>query len=202
MNVTRIPMLATSLCLTLLGTIALAQSVTYERDRSAPFSRYKTYAWARGTELTDERAHASVVRAIDAALAAKGLEWVKPEDSPRVLVAYHASFDENFEISGSVRGSGPIGLADDGSGLAAVQQVPLGTLVIDITEAWTGAIVWRSRASSDIRPTDTPESRDKKLAKAIDRMFKKYPALPNDTTWLRLRGLVFKSLDSIPPTSG
>ena len=103
MNVTRIPMLATSLCLTLLGTIALAQSVTYERDRSARFSTYETYAWTRGTELTDERAHARVVRAIDAALAAKGLEWVEPGASPRVLVAYHASFDENLEISGSVR---------------------------------------------------------------------------------------------------
>jgi hypothetical protein len=52
----RIPMLATSLWLTLLGTIALGHSVTYERDRSADFSTYKTFAWTRATELTDERA--------------------------------------------------------------------------------------------------------------------------------------------------
>jgi hypothetical protein len=40
----RILMLTTSLWLTLLGTIALGHSVTYERDRSADFSTYKTFA--------------------------------------------------------------------------------------------------------------------------------------------------------------
>jgi hypothetical protein len=70
--------------------------------------------------------------------------------------------------------------------LSGVQPVPLGTLVVEISEARTGAIVWRSRASSDVRPTDTPESRDKKLAKAVERMFKNYPALPHGVPWLRL----------------
>src|SRR5688572_31213628 len=63
----RIAMFATSMWLTLLGTIALAQSMTYDCDRSASFSTYKTYAWTRGTELTDQLNHARVVRAIDAA---------------------------------------------------------------------------------------------------------------------------------------
>ena len=81
-----------SVCLTLLGSIALAQSVTYDFDRAANFSSYKTYAWTRGTELTDELNHARVVRAIDAALGAKGLARVEPSASPDVRVAYHASF--------------------------------------------------------------------------------------------------------------
>jgi hypothetical protein len=41
-----------------------------------------------------------------------------------------------------------------------------------------GTIVWRSLASSDIRPTDKPESRDKKIAKATQKMFKNYPPQP------------------------
>ena len=40
---------ATSVWLTLLGTMALAQSVTYDYDRAANFSNYRTYAWTRGT---------------------------------------------------------------------------------------------------------------------------------------------------------
>jgi hypothetical protein len=32
-----------------------------------------------------------------------------------------------------------------------------------------------SLASSDIRPPDKPESRDKKIAKATAKMFKNYP---------------------------
>jgi hypothetical protein len=35
--------------------------------------------------------------------------------------------------------------------------------------------VWRSLASSDIRPTDETETREKKIGKAMDKMFRNYP---------------------------
>jgi hypothetical protein len=165
----------TSACLMLLGTIALAQSVTYDYDRAANFSHYKTYAWIRGTELTDELNHARVVRSIDGALAAKGLARVEPGANPDLRVAYHASFDKNLEIAGSAYGLGPFGLGGDGWGSARVQPVLIGTLVVDSSDARTGAIVWRSLASSDIRPTDKAETRDKKIAKAMDKMLRNYP---------------------------
>ena len=38
-----------------------------------------------------------------------------------------------------------------------------------------GALVWRSLASSDIRANDKPESRDRKIAKAMEKMLKNYP---------------------------
>jgi hypothetical protein len=165
----------TSACLTLLATTALAQSVTYDYDRTAKFSSYRTYAWTRGTELTDELNHARVVRAIDATLVAKGLAPVEPSANPDVLVAYHTSFEKNLEISGSTHGWGPFGLGGDRTGSARVEPIVVGTLVVDISDARTKAIVWRSLASSDIRPTDKPETRDKKIAKATEKMFKSYP---------------------------
>jgi hypothetical protein len=165
----------TSACLMLLGTIALAQSVTYDYDRAANFSHYKTYAWIRGTELTDELNHARVVRSIDGALAAKGLARVQPGANPDLRVAYHASFDKNLEIAGSTQGLGPFGLGGDRWGSARVQPVLVGTLVVDVSDARTKAIVWRSLASSDIRPNDKPETRERKITKATARMFKNYP---------------------------
>ena len=170
----RIATFATTLGLAVLGTIALAQSVTYDYDRAANFSSYKTYAWTRGSELTDELNHARVVRAVDSRLVAKGLARVEPSANPDVLVAYHASFEKNLEISGSTHGFGPFGLGGR-LGSARVNAVLVGTLVVDIADARTGAIVWRSLASSDITPTDKPESRDKKIAKATEKMFKNYP---------------------------
>ena len=165
----------TSACLTLLAATALAQSVTYDYDRAANFSNYKTFAWARGTELPDELNHIRVVRAVGAALVAKGLRPVEPSATPDVLVAYHASLERNLEISGLSQGMGPFGLGGDRWGSARVQPVLVGTLVVDISDARTGTIVWRSLASSDIRPSDKPESRDRKIAKAMEKMFKNYP---------------------------
>jgi hypothetical protein len=168
----------TSVCVTLLATMTLAQSVTYDYDRAANFSNYNTYAWTRGTELTDELNHARIVRVIDAAFVAKGLTPVEPSANPDVLVAYHASFEKSLEINGVSHGWGPFGLGGDRWGSARVQPVLVGTLVVDITDARTSAIVWRSLASSDIRPTDKPESRDKKIARAMEKMFKNYPPKP------------------------
>jgi hypothetical protein len=163
-----------SACLTLLATTALAQSVTYDYDRAINFSMYRTYAWTRGTELTDELNHARVVRAIDAALVGKGLARVEPSANPDVLLAYHASFDKNLEITGAAHGWGPFGLGDRW-GSARVQPVLVGTLVVDISDARTGALLWRSVASSDIRPNDKLETREKKITKATEKMFKNYP---------------------------
>ena len=148
------------------ATSALAQRVTYNYDRAATFSQYKTYAWTRGTELTDAN-HERVVRAIDAALAGKGLARVEATASPDVLVAYHA----NFELDESA-GLGAAGL---GRTPWSGTRLLVGTLVVDISDARTGATVWQSLFSCDMRPTATPESRAKNITKATERMFKDYP---------------------------
>jgi hypothetical protein len=170
----RIATFATCVWLILIGTMALAQSVTYDYDRTASFSNYKTYAWTRGTELTDELNHARVVRGIDAALAGKGLAKVEPSANPDVLVAYHASFDKTLEITGTAHGWGPLGLGDRW-GSARVQPVLVGTLVVDISDARMSALVWRSLASSEIRQNDKPETREKKITQATEKMFRNYP---------------------------
>ena len=61
------------------------------------------------------------------------------------------------------------------SGSARVQAVLVGTLVVDISDARTSAVVWRSLASCDIRPNDKPEAREKTITKATEKMFKNYP---------------------------
>jgi hypothetical protein len=160
----RITTYLTSACLTLLSTMAAAQNVTYDYDRAANFSAYKTYAWSRDAELSDELNHPRVVQAIDAGLAAKGLTRVERDASPDVLVAYHASFELDQAITGQYLW-----------GSARVESILVATLVVDISDARTNASVWRSLASSDVRPTDKPENRDKKMARATEKMFKNYP---------------------------
>lgn len=172
----RMSTLLTGACLTLLASTALAQSMTYDYDRAVDFSKYKRYAWTRGSELRDELNHARVVRAIDAALVRKGVARVEPSADPDVLVAYQASFD--FEVTGSAPGWGPLGLGGDRWGSANVQRVLVTTLVVTISDARTSALLWRSLASSDVRPNDKPETRAKKITKATEKMFKQYPPRP------------------------
>jgi hypothetical protein len=108
-----------------LGTVTLAQSVTYDFDRSTDFSRLRTYAWVRGTRLDDELNHQRVLRAVDAQLALKGLAKVAAR--PDLLVAYHATFDRDLQINGFSSGFGPYRFGGSVTGSArgeAVQALP------------------------------------------------------------------------------
>jgi uncharacterized protein DUF4136 len=173
----RIALSATALGIAMLGTVVVAQSVNYDYDRSADFSRFKTYTWVRGTELKDELNHKRIVSAIDAQLASKGLSRVEGQQGADVLVAYHANFDENLQINGYSSGFGGPRFGNL-SGTATTQRIVTGTLAVDMMDARTRAMVWRGFAERDLNPGAKPEKRDKNITKAAEKIFKNYPPKP------------------------
>ena len=171
----RITTLTTTLAVTLLGTIALAQTVTHDFDRAANFSSYRSYAWVRGTNLDDPLNHNRIVRAVDSQMASKGLSFVDASANPDLLVAYHARFDQSLEINGFSSGWGGYRFGATRSGSARADQITVGTLVIDLVDAKTKTIVWRGMASKDLDPNAKPEKRDKNINQAAAKLFKHYP---------------------------
>jgi hypothetical protein len=171
----RIATLTTALAVTLLGTIAAAQSATYDFDRTVNFASLKTYAWARGAELDDQLNHRRIVRAIENQLALKGMTQVEPGVKPDVLVAYYASFDRNLQINAYASGFAGPRFGGFRSGTATTQEIVTGTLVVDVMAPHSKMIIWRGLASSDIDPAAKPEKREKNINKAAARIFKNYP---------------------------
>ena len=45
----------------LLSNISIAQTVTFDFDKAANFSQFKSYAWIRGTNVDDELNHKRIV---------------------------------------------------------------------------------------------------------------------------------------------
>ena len=171
----RIGTLATAVSLMLLGTITLAQSVTYDFDRAANFASFRTYAWTRGVELSDQLNHARVVQSIERQLGLKGFTRVPASANPDVLVAYHASFDRNLQINGFGSGWGGPRFSGMRSGTATTQEILTETLVVDMIDADAKSIVWRGLASGDVNVAAKPEKRDKNINKAAAKIFKNYP---------------------------
>jgi hypothetical protein len=174
----RIATFAAAVSLTLLGTITFAQSVSYDFDRAIDFSKFRSYAWTRGTALADELNHARVVRSIEGQLASKGLTRVESSASPDLLVAYHASFDKNLQINAYGTGWGGPRFGGLRSGTATTQEILTGTMVVDMLDASTRSIVWRGMASGDIDVAAKPERREKNINKAAQKLFKHYPPKP------------------------
>jgi hypothetical protein len=160
-----------------MGTIALAQRVNYDYDRAVDFSKFRTYAWVRGTNLNDELNHKRVVRAIDSQLLVKGLDRVDGERGADMLVGYHANFDQHLQVNGMSTGFG-IPRFGSVSGTATAQRITSGTLIVDMMDAATRAIVWRGLAEQDLNPAASPEKREKNITRAAERIFKNYPPKP------------------------
>ena len=173
----RIRAYMTAIGVALLGTIAVAQSVNYDYDRAVNFANFRTYAWVHGTALRDELNHKRVVTAIDSQLVSKGLFRVDGEREADMLVAYHANFDENVQITGFSSGFGPPRFGNV-SGTATTQKVVSGTLIVDLMDARTRNVVWRGSAARDLDPSAKPEKRDKNITKAAEKLFKNYPPKP------------------------
>jgi hypothetical protein len=129
----------------------------------------------KGTPLGDRLNHGRVVSAIDQQLAAKGLTKIDAGGDPDMLVAYHATFDRDLEITGFSSGWGPYRLGGMRSGRATVDQILVGTIAVDLMDAKSKNIVWRGTASREVDVKASPEKREKNIQRAAARLFKHYP---------------------------
>jgi hypothetical protein len=161
--------------LTLGGTMTLAQSVTYDIDRSADFSRFRSYTWVAGTTLDDALNHRRIVSAIDTQLSARKLVKIDG-GAADLLVAYHTTFDRNLQITGFASGWGPYRFGGGRIGSAVAEEILVGTLVVDIVDAKTKTIVWRGRATGEIDVNARPDRRERNINRVAEKLFKNYPA--------------------------
>lgn len=152
-----------------------AQNVSFDFDKSADFTRFKTYAWVKGTPVPDALNHERVRRAVDAQLTGHGLIAVTPQADPDALVAYHASFDRDLRITGFASGWGPYRFGPARTGTVRTEQILTGTLVVDLVNARTNVIAWRGIAVRDIDVAADPDARERNIRRTAEKLFKHFP---------------------------
>jgi hypothetical protein len=173
--------IATLICASLvLGMLASAQSVTYDYDKTADFSKVKTYAWVRGINVDfDGLTNKRIINAVDVQLASKGLTKVEPSENPDVLIAYYALFNKNLLVnwfaSGWGEGFGGFGIDQFRSGSARAEEEWIGTVVVDMKHAKNKSVIWRGIARKEVDVKASPEKQDKTINKAAEKLFKNYP---------------------------
>jgi hypothetical protein len=176
------------LCCLLTAATAFADKVNVDFDKDSDFSRYKTYAFAAGTPTPETLMNQRIERAIEAQLAARGL--TKVEGNADLTVVYHCSVTQQTQLNttslggwgwgpgwrrgwgwgGGWRGGwGGLG----GNAITQVEQIPVGTLIVDVGDSASKRYIWRGTA------TRTISSKSDKNSKAIDsevkKMFEKFP---------------------------
>ena len=165
--------LTVALAVVFFSIPALAQKVETDYDHSVNFTRYHTYSWGR-VHTTDPLFEPRIRDAVDRDLQAKGWQQV-PSGGDATITAVlvkknKAEYTTFYNgLGGGWRWHGW------GTGMATttVENVPVGTLVVDIYDTSSQDLVWRGLAHDQL--SDKPEKDTKKLEKAVDKMFAKFP---------------------------
>jgi Domain of unknown function (DUF4136) len=166
-------MVAVSAALLLASCSTLKTSVDY--DRSANFSTYKTFSWRDSGEIRNPLLAKRIEAAVTSELSKKGLTQASGDDADLWVVA-HPRLSQETQVTTYNSGWG-YGWRYRGGGVstAKVEQIPVGTLIVDLVDAKQKELVWRGIASDTLKPENSPEEKEMALAKAVAEMFAKYP---------------------------
>jgi hypothetical protein len=157
----------------LFSISGLAQKVETDYDHTANFAQYHTYSWGH-VQAPDPLFEQRVREAIDRDLQAKGWEQVPTGGDvtvTAVLVKKHTA-----EYTTFYDGLGPGWRWHGwGAGMATttVDRIPVGTVVVDFYDTNSEHLVWRGLAHDQL--SDKPDKDTKKLDKAVDKLFEKFP---------------------------
>jgi hypothetical protein len=177
-------MVAVGAAVAVLSAPALAQKVTYDIHRGQDFSQIRTFSMKEAppadVEASKTTAYDSPIvqqntnAAVAAQLQARGL--TRDDAHPDVYVTTHRSFQTEYTAWGSPGwGYGYWGGYYGGYGSYYVEPIVVGTLIVDITNADTGELVWRGISERDAHPMSSPNHRLERINKEVYKIFKKYP---------------------------
>jgi hypothetical protein len=164
--------------LTMMGS-AFAQKVQTDFDHQANFFQFKTYSWEEikpANSLWDAR----IKSAVDAQLAAKG--WTQVESGGDVsVVAIKTSKTQRtlqtfYDGFGGGWGWRRFGGGGFGDATTTEEDYKVGTLVVDLYDAKTKQLIWRSSVEDTL--SSKPENNEKNLEKGVTKMFKAFPPGP------------------------
>lgn len=163
--------LAAAAALTAAGCSSITTNVDF--DTTAHFDRYHTYAFK---DVHGQNAFAlkRVQAAIDRTLAAKGL--AKADGEPDLWVVLHTRLRNERQVTTFSSGWGwRWGWRGGYWNTARVENIPVGTLVVDLVDTKAKDLVWRGAASRVVDRDETPQERTGKIQEAVDKLFADFP---------------------------
>jgi hypothetical protein len=154
------------------ATTAAAQDVKVDWDKSVDFSKYKSFSVKIATEWGTPFAEKRALDEVEKALVAKG--WKKADAaSADTLVMINGATEKKRDLTTFYSGYGGFRYGGMGTSTTTVNEFTVGTMVVDIFDAKTKALMWRGIGVDEL--SDKADKNQKKIVNATEDMFKKFP---------------------------
>lgn len=152
--------------------------VSTDYSHSTNFAGYHTYSWLK-VQALDSLWADRIRRDVNAQLTARG--WKEVPSGGQAEVAAFAVTTEQQTLETFYSGFGPGfggwcwggGGWSDGFATTQVVYTPIGSLVVDIYSNQNKHLLWRSVSTQVL--SSKPVKNERKLAKAVDKMFRNFP---------------------------
>jgi hypothetical protein len=179
-----------TIALLALSALALACSgirVDHDYDPSADFGQLRTWAWhphagkSRDPRLDNALLDSRIRKAVETELAAKGFTLLV-SGTPDFQVTYHLSVEGKLDVDTVYHdyprgGYGRVGYRRGSWGYTEtrVREYDEGTLLVDVLQAESGALLWRGSGVATVREESNPEKRTKRINTAVNKILAKFP---------------------------
>jgi hypothetical protein len=154
-----------------------AQTVRTNYMPGTDFSKFKTYRWGtvEAALKPNQIVDAQIKQSIETQLSAKGLTKAESESSD-LVVTYQVALEKERQWNGYGTGMGP--RWGGGMGTATSTTINIGTVVVDLYEPGAKQLVWQGRVSDAVDNSGNQEKTQKKIDKAMGKLFKNFPPKP------------------------
>ena len=152
-------------------------------DQTVDFSRFKTFAFARMTDLNqggvldNSLLRHRIETGIERELRQKGLTQTDLDHNPDLLVHYWVGVKDKQLVQTTGPAYGRYGWGAGYGGGVSTYEYREGTLVTDLVEPTKKTLVWRASMVADLK--DSVKENAELTNKAIKKAFENYP--PSNT---------------------
>jgi hypothetical protein len=158
-----------------LAATAAAQDVKVDYDKSVDFAKYKSFSAKVGTTWGNPFGEKRALDEVEKALVAKG--WSKAAAAlADTMVVIHGATEKKKDLTTFYSGYGGYRYGGMGTATTTVNEFTVGTMVVDIFDAKTKALLWRGIGVDEL--SDKADKNQKKIVNATEDMFKKFPPAP------------------------
>jgi len=149
-----------------------AQKVSVDYNHNLSFAKYHTYTWLKPVQAPGLWAQ-RLTDGVNSQITSKGLS--PDPNNPDVEVAAFGASETMHDLNTFYSGTGGWGYRGMGTATATTTTTTYqkGTVVVDMFDARTKQLIWRGVASDTA--SGNPEKNEKKLQKALEKMFKEFP---------------------------
>jgi hypothetical protein len=184
----------------LLVLFAASCAVT-DFDRSADFTRYRSFTWGKPKVNVENPVYKSdlisknIRTTVESEFAKRGI--VRNDRSPDFVISYQTYTEPRERTTGGNYYGYPFspfmfspyrffgwgwGIPYGWGAPPRTETVTEGTLIIDITDSKTKELVWRGTVKGDV---DNVSDLQKQIRKGIKAILKKYPVTPQEPLLLQ-----------------